>query len=311
MGAVPDAVSAEALLREGLRARAAALARGGALADAGRLLDAAGGADADTLDLLARIRAQAGEWLEAERLWLQVLAARPDHAGAQAGLARVRAGRRQLAWPVAGLVAGAIALGAGAALWRSSERQAAAIEALQTGLQAQHGERLEREREARVALEQRLAALAESQQRLGRQLAAAAGPAGAPRLGFVSSGMRQQVQGESLWIWFDADLLDASARPTALGAARLRALARAVARTQQPLRVEVVAIEREGGTPALQRARAAAQVLQGTGVLPREAVAAWAASTEPASAWRGPSAAQLGTTALVLRIHRGSDAATS
>lgn len=312
MALAPDTLPAEALLHEGLRSRAAALARGGALADAGRLLEAAGGADAQTLDLLARVRAQAGEWLEAERLWLQVLAARPDHAGAQAGLVRLRAGRTGAAWPAAGPVAVvAMALLAGAALWLVSTRQAESIASLRVGLQAQHGEQLAREREARAALEQRLAALAQAQQQLGRQLSAAAVPAGAPQLGFVASGLRQQVQGESLWLWFDVDLLDTGARPTAQGAARLRALARALARTQQRLHVEVVAFEREGALPALQRSRAAAQVLQATGVLPRDAVAAWVASTDAASGWRGPGAAQLGTAALVLRIHRGPGASTS
>ena len=311
MASPSDTTPAEALLHEGLRSRAAALARSGALADAGRLLEAAGGADAQTLDLLARVRAQAGEWLEAERLWLQVLAARPDHAGAQAGLVRLRAGRTGAAWPAAGLAAVAVALLAGAALWIVSQRQAESIASLQAGLQAQHGEQLAREREARAALEQRLAALAQAQQQLGRQLSAAAMPAGAPQLGFVASGLRQQVQGESLWLWFDGDLLDTTARPTAQGAARLRALARALARTQQRLHVEVVAFEREGALPALQRSRAAAQVLQASGVLPRDAVAAWVASTDAASGWRGPGAAQLGNAALVLRIHRGPGASTS
>lgn len=75
------------------------------------------------LDLQARLCAQQGRLAEAERWWLKVLEKEPNHAAAQAGLARLRALQRQPVWlqwlwpPLVGLLV--LGCGAGLLLWQA------------------------------------------------------------------------------------------------------------------------------------------------------------------------------------------------
>jgi hypothetical protein len=64
-----------------------------------------GEADVAILDMLARIRAQQGAFLEAGSLWKRVKLLEPEHEAAAAGLARLRALQRRPLWLPPALVA--------------------------------------------------------------------------------------------------------------------------------------------------------------------------------------------------------------
>lgn len=79
------------------RARAADLARAGDHAAAKRILEDLG-RDPATLDLLARVHAQAGDLAAAQAVWAEVLSADPAHASALAGtrlISDITSGRRR------------------------------------------------------------------------------------------------------------------------------------------------------------------------------------------------------------------------
>jgi hypothetical protein len=117
--AAPNAGSGElsVLLRQALVNRAAALARAGDLGGAAALLAPVEAAadlsalDLPALDLLARIRAQEGDYGSATRLWRRVLDRDPEHAGARVGLARLEKGEG-FAWrrfgPAVAVLAGVL-----------------------------------------------------------------------------------------------------------------------------------------------------------------------------------------------------------
>ncbi|MFV2022538.1 tetratricopeptide repeat protein [Micromonospora sp. LOL_023] len=78
--------------------RASAAARRGDLDEAARLLTALGTPESAALDLLARIRAQQGDWSAADELWSRVQRFDPDHPGAADGrrvVGAILAGRRR------------------------------------------------------------------------------------------------------------------------------------------------------------------------------------------------------------------------
>lgn len=97
----PLAEQAVPLLRQGLLAQAATMARAGqydAAADLLRDRATAPEPDLAALDLLARIRAQQGAYLQAERLWQLVLRSDPAYPGVVAALARLHRVRRSKPW---------------------------------------------------------------------------------------------------------------------------------------------------------------------------------------------------------------------
>lgn len=101
------------LLRQLSLSQATRLARAGHLETAAAILTeepSEVSSDPDWLSLLARIRAQQGAWLDAERLWQRALQQNPNHVGSQDALARLRSTRRLPARSVSIAVLGAIAV---------------------------------------------------------------------------------------------------------------------------------------------------------------------------------------------------------
>ena len=137
-----------ALLDQLLLSRAATLARAGSRQAAADLIEAAiagGEGRPPALDLLARIRAQQGEWLEAERLWLEVSRQQPGHAGAAAGLARLRRGRGR--WKSGGQwMAVSLALTAVVLVWAAFQSQRVLVQEQQRALAALQARQTEVER---------------------------------------------------------------------------------------------------------------------------------------------------------------------
>ncbi|WP_018505987.1 OmpA family protein [Parafrankia discariae] len=115
------ATARAALVGEVVRGQAATLARSGRHEDAARLLaELATGRDhtAAEHDLLARIRAQQGRFVDAERHWRAALALDGDHAAAAAGLRRLqrpraRGGGGLVRGGAAAALLGALAFGGG------------------------------------------------------------------------------------------------------------------------------------------------------------------------------------------------------
>ncbi len=75
--------------------RATELAQRGRLDDAGDFLESFEGTSAAVADLLARIRAQQGDLLAAEKQWNLVLKLQPNHLGARQGLDKIMALNRR------------------------------------------------------------------------------------------------------------------------------------------------------------------------------------------------------------------------
>ncbi|WP_129788329.1 hypothetical protein [Promicromonospora panici] len=115
-------------------ADAARLARAGFYDSARRALDEFAGPDStevDVLDLLARVHAQQGDLVAADKAWARVERLDPDHAGAHAGRRRIRetwSARRSRLGPRAGVAIAALLLAGGgvAAGWSLAPRPVAA-----------------------------------------------------------------------------------------------------------------------------------------------------------------------------------------
>lgn len=98
----------KALINQLRLSRAAALARSGDLTAAETILRPGGELPKDplVLDLMARIRAQGGDYVAADRLWVEILKSDPTHHSALAGLNRLRQQQRSgqawsaLLWPI-------------------------------------------------------------------------------------------------------------------------------------------------------------------------------------------------------------------
>ena len=313
-----------------LHSRAAALARSGALGSAAALLDAAvqaGPQRPAALDLLARIRAQMGEWAEAEKLWLQVAQLEPGHAGAAAALARLRQGRSGLRGAGPGLGAGlallaATGLAAVLVMQRADWREQGREHRRALGaLQAAQGERDERAQRQVQELQTRLTELAANQQSMLRRLdeeavnrqrklqeleRAARAPAPL-QLAFKVPGVLAARDGQDLLLGLQEAAFDADNRLTAGARARLRTLARAVVVTQERVVVEVAATATAtaaDGAPASevaarQRAEQAAAALRATGLFPRHAILPLV---------RAAAAQDPGEGGLVLRLRRAAPA---
>jgi flagellar motor protein MotB len=116
------------------RADAARLARAGYYDSARRALDEFAGRDStevDALDLLARVHAQQGDLVAADKAWARVERLDPDHTGAHAGRRRIReiwSARRSRPGPRAGAALAALLLvgGGAAAGWSFAPRPVAA-----------------------------------------------------------------------------------------------------------------------------------------------------------------------------------------
>jgi flagellar motor protein MotB len=115
-------------------ADAARLARAGYYDSARRALDEFAGRDStevDALDLLARVHAQQGDLVAADKAWARVEQLDPDHTGARAGRRRIReiwSARRSRPGPRTGAALAALLLvgGGAAAGWSLAPRPVAA-----------------------------------------------------------------------------------------------------------------------------------------------------------------------------------------
>lgn len=293
--AATPGIGAADVLQQLLHARAATLARGGALQTAAGLLQAsieAGVERAATLDLLARIRAQAGEWAEAEKLWLQAAHLQPGHAGAAAGLARLRQERqrprRTLMLAAGGFVLAAVLALVLVAQEAAARRQAQAMAQLRAWLAEREAAAAQQQSKTQQQLEARLAGLAETQQALTLRLRenearwdratialAAIGRTATPlQLAFAVPGVRSAARGSALLLWLEDEAFDGDNRLSDAARSRLRTLARAIVMTQELVVLEVAGLLGPATEPAqaAQRAGLAAGALRQTGLFPRQAI---------------------------------------
>lgn len=188
------AAGAASMLRHTLFARAALLAREGKRDAAAALLGEAD--DPAGLDLLARVRAQQGALLEAERLWQGVLRIDPGHPGAIAALARLHRSRRRGPGAAAllltiGVVA---ALGVAALLYQAAQRQAAEIAALRQQLDQRQALFAAQADQRAAALDERLNGVSKAMRDDLADISSAQGEQIRGRIESLESQMKRQNQ---------------------------------------------------------------------------------------------------------------------